>query len=490
MVKRLLPLLALLPLAAQARPVLDRPNVVVVFIDDAGYGDFSHTGNPVIHTPNLSRMVADGLNFPQFYASAPACSASRYSILTGRHPARSGLGCWVIGPESPRYMHSREVTLADGLRRRGYATAIFGKWHLGTPNPTNGFDPATLPLAHGFDQWIGTNVSADYDHGLDLIRSRPDGSAPVKGYEILARDFVNDAKVQESLTGRYGDAAVDFIRTNKDRPFFLYVTPNQPHLGVFASDAFKGRSPHGVLGDAIEEIDYQLGRIRETLRETGVEKNTLIVFASDNGPWILFDKTKSHPKYGEARFRVGSALPFRDGKGSDWEGGVRVPGVFCWPGVIAPGSVERTPASTLDIFPTVFALAGEPTPADRPIDGRDIRPFLDAKTFTGSVTPFEYFYSDSQNRPVGVRSGPWKLMERVFTQSGETYGRKATPEKPLLFNVEMDFSERIDLASEHPEIVEKLRAELDAFRKRTVAEGTFWGAPQPRPERAPSPAVD
>lgn len=483
--KRLLVALALIPVVVFARPSLEKPNIIVVFVDDAGYGDFSHTGNPVINTPNLSRMVADGLNCPQFYAASPACSASRYAILTGRHPGRSGLGAWVIGPDSRRYLHTKEVTLASGLNARGYATAIFGKWHLGTPNSKNGYTPDALPLAHGFDRWIGTNVSADYDHGLDLIASDPAGNKPAKGYSVIAHDFVADAKVQESLTGRYGDAAVAYIKENKDRPFLLYLTPNQPHLGVFASDAFKGRSPHGVLGDAIEEIDFQLGRIRETLREAGIEKNTLIIFSSDNGPWTLFDTTKKHKKYGEARFRVGSALPFRDGKGSDWEGGVRVPGVFCWPGVIAPGGVERKPVSTLDILPTVFALAGAPLPADRPIDGRDVRPVLDAKTFPGTVKPFVYFYPDPKNMPVAVRSGPWKLMEKAFAQTGRDYGFKASPENPLLFQLEYDFSERINLAPEQPGQVAALRAKLADFRKKLVADGTFWGAPEPE-----APATD
>lgn len=483
MLSRFLALLTFAPLALSAREALDRPNIVIVLVDDSGYGDYSHTGNPTTNTPNISRMVAEGANFPQFYVASPACSASRYGVLTGRYAARSGLGSWVIGPESARYLHPKEITLANGLKSRGYATGIFGKWHLGTPNARNAFTPDALPLAHGFDEWIGTNVSADYDKGLDLIRSDASGSSPTKGYTILRHDFAFDAPAQESLTKLYADNAIAFIKRNKDRPFFAYVTPNQPHLPVHASAEFRGRSPRGEYGDAIEEIDANVGRIRETLKAEGIEKNTLVIYASDNGPWIRFDKTKKHPMYGEARFKVGSALPFRDGKGSDWEGGVRVPGIFCWPGVIAPATVVRGPAATLDILPTVFALAGVPLPADRKIDGRDIRPLLAPKDFPGKVPDSDYYYLSADNMPVGVRSGPWKLLESTPSQVGPVPGLKASKTSPLLFQVEWDFSERLNLAEEHADEVARLQKRLAERRRSFAQEGTFWGAPKPdRPD--------
>jgi arylsulfatase A len=483
--KKVIPVLISLglsaPFLAAARAPLDRPNVIVVFLDDAGYGDFSHTGNPTIHTPNLSKMVADGMNCPQFYCASAACSASRYSILTGRVPARSGLGSWAISPGTPRYLHPKEVTLADGLRERGYATALFGKWHLGSPNKANGFTPDAFPLAHGFDRWLGTNVSGDYQPGLNLVRSEAKGTKPAAGYEVLKSDFAHDAEVSASLTGRYADAAVAFIRENKDKPFYIHLTPNQPHLPVYASPTFKGKSPRGEYGDVIEEIDAQLGRIRSTLTEQGLERNTLIVFSSDNGPWIRFEKTKRHEMYGEARLKVGSALPFRDGKGSDWEGGVRVPGVWCWPGVIPSFSVARAPVSTLDVLPTVFALAGEPLPADRKIDGRDIRPLLNEKAFSGRVPEFTYFYPGSDNRSYGVRSGPWKLLVKAFSQTGNDHGYKVSESRPVLFQVEQDFSERLDVAAEHPEVVARLKTLLDEHRRSVAADGTFWGAETAHP---------
>ncbi|MGA0846040.1 MAG: sulfatase-like hydrolase/transferase, partial [Luteolibacter sp.] len=272
----------------QARPALEKPNLVVIFLDDCGYGDFSHTGNPSIHTPNVSRLVAEGANFTQFYSASPACSASRYALLTGRNPGRSGLGTWVLGPKLKRHLHRDEVTLAEGLKQQGYATGIFGKWHLGEPNEANGFSTDAYPLAHGFDVWEGTNVSNDYIPGANLIRSKPQGNAPIPGYEVLARDICENLPIHENLTQRYRERAVDFIETHKESPFFLYLAPNMPHLPVHASDAFKGTSRRGLYGDCIEEIDAMIGSIRASLEQHGIARNTLLIVSSDNGPWILF----------------------------------------------------------------------------------------------------------------------------------------------------------------------------------------------------------
>lgn len=467
-----------LPLLAHARPALEKPNIIVVFLDDCGYGDFSHTGNPTIHTPNVSRMVSEGANFPQFYAASPACSASRYALLTGRNPRRSGLGSWVLGPGSKRHIHPEEVTLAEGLKRQGYATGFFGKWHLGTPNRNNGFTADALPLAHGFDVWEGTNVSNDYNPGVDLIRSNPAGTRPVAGYEIVAKDIATKPRLHEDLTRRYRDLAVRFIKDHKDESFLLYLAPNMPHLPVHAGEEFKGKSPRGLYGDCIEEIDAMLGTLLSTLGEQGIAENTLVVFTSDNGPWIKFQDTAKHPLYGEARLRIGSALPFRDGKGSTWEGGVREVGVWYWPGTIPPATVVRTPASTMDVLPTAFALAGEPLPAGRTLDGRDIRPFLNAETFPGAVPPFEFVYTGNGNNEIfAARKGPWKLHTRLFSQTGDNYGFTATPAEPLLFNVEEDPSERIDRRGEEAEVVNGLRRVLDEFKTSVETEQTFWGPP-------------
>ncbi|QJE95488.1 sulfatase-like hydrolase/transferase [Luteolibacter luteus] len=463
--------------SALARPATEKPNVIVVLLDDCGYGDFSHTGNPSIYTPNVSRMVSEGANFPQFYSASAACSHSRYGILTGRQPLRSGLKQWAIGPDEKRHIHVKEVTLAEGLKEQGYATAIFGKWHLGTPNEANGRTPDALPLAHGFDRWLGTNVSNDYEKGSDLVQGPSSGEGPALGYEYLARNIAMNVPLQEGLTKRYADAAVDFIREKKDQPFFIYMTPNMPHLPVHASDEFKGKSRRGLYGDCIQEIDHQIGRLRAALQEAGVEKNTLIVLSSDNGPWIRYQDTASHPMYAEARTLVGSAFPFRDGKASTWEGGQRVVGVWCWPGTIPAATVVQEPASTLDVLPTALALAGAKLPADRIIDGRDIRALL-AASAEQKVEGFKLIYADSISVKA-ARFGPWKIHTGLTSQIEAKHGFTASEETPLLFQIEQDFSERIDRAAERPEKVEEGRAIISAFKDSLAKEPSFWDERKP-----------
>jgi arylsulfatase len=451
-----------------------RPNVILFFLDDSGYGDYAHTGNPTIQTPQISKLARDGVSFTQFYVASPACSASRYALMTGRHPARSGLGSWVIGPNARRYLHPDEVTLAEGLRQRGYKTGLFGKWHLGTPNEQNGFTPQALPLAHGFDVWLGTNVSHDYPEAM-LLESDPKGNTPVRGYSRLADALPFNPPLCASLTGRYVDAAIAFIKKNRETPFFAYVAFNMPHLGIHASERFRGRSRRGLLGDVMEEIDDGVGRIREALEAAGLSRNTLIIFSSDNGPWIRFQETAHHPRYGEARMHVGYALPFRDGKGSSWEGGFRVPGIFCWPGTISSNTVRQEPASTLDVLPTVFALAGVPLPADRSLDGRDIRSYLMPAEQPGrAVQPFTFFYAAADNTPFAVRMGPWKMLTRIFSQTKETHGFSASRENPLLFQVEQDIGERINRADEQTGIINDMKHQLTTFESRLSQEGPFW----------------
>jgi arylsulfatase len=462
-----------------ARPALDKPNLVVVFLDDAGYGFFSHTGNPTIHTPQLTRLVQEGANFPQFYCGSPACSASRYSLLTGRNPRRSGFGTWVLGPGDAKYIHPNEVTLAEGLKNRGYATGFFGKWHLGTPNANNANTANAFPLAHGFDTWTGTNVSNDYTNpAVKLIQTNPSGTTPIAGYEILTNNLATNIPVHEDLTRRYRDLSVDFIKANKDNPFLLYIAPNMPHLPVHAGKDFQGKSLAGLLGDCIEEIDAMVGTVVSTLESEGIAQNTLVIFTSDNGQWILYENTASHPLYGEARLLVGSAQPFRDGKGSTWEGGMRVPGVMYWPGTIPPRTVVRIPASTMDILPTAFALAGEPLPTGRTLDGRDIRPLLNATTFPGTVPDFQLVYTGNGGNAIyAARKGPWKLHIGLYSQTGNNYGFTASPSVPLLFNVEQDPHERFDRRAQQPAAVAELQAIISTFNTAVNTEQTFWGAP-------------
>jgi len=451
---------------ASARPATEKPNIVIIFVDDSGYGDYTHNGNPTISTPHISRLSEEGAKLTQFYVGTSACSASRYALLTGRYAGRSGLGRWVIGPNFPRYLHPKEVTLAEALKAQGYATAIFGKWHLGTPNKQNHFTADALPLAHGFDTWIGTNVSHDYRNAM-LIQSDPNGTKPTKGYSIIAKNLPSNTKVSESLVGRYTKAAVSFIQKHKDQPFFLYLPHNQPHLALFRSDKFKNVSRRGMLGDVMAEVDDSVGQVMEAIKKAGISKNTIVIYASDNGPWLSHNKPATQ--------HVGYAYPFRDGKGSTWEGGFRVPGIFYWPGQIKPHSVIQDPASTLDIFPTLMHLTGGKIPTDRTLDGRDISPLLLGNN--KPLAPFKFIYSYSDNMPSGLRMGPWKLMTRLGSQLGKNYGFKASMQKPLLFQVEKDLGETYDEAKNHPDRVNAMRQTLQKMTQQIKTEGNFWGLP-------------
>lgn len=408
----------------------------------------------------------------------PRDTASRYGLLTGRNPRRSGLA-WVIGPSDARYIHPNEVTLAEGLKAQGYATGMFGKWHLGTPNSSNSYTPNALPLAHGFDQWLGTNVSHDYSDGK-LIQSNPAGTSPIPGYETLATNLgtTGALPVVKTLTTRYRDAAVSFIHAKKDQPFFAYIAPNFPHLQIAASNETAGSSARGLLGDTIADIDNLVAAVRQALNDDAITQNTLIVFSSDNGPWVLFQDTDAHPLYGEARIHVGTALPFRDGKGSTWEGGFRVPGIWCWPGTIPARTVVRAPASNLDILPTAFALAGKSLPTGRTIDGRDIRHHLNPSAFPGSIAEFVFLYPGySQNTIYAARKGPWKLHTKLYSQTGKNYGFTASASNPLLFNVETDPSERYNVSTANPAVVSDLQTILTNFNSSVNTEQTFWGPP-------------
>ena len=272
------------------------PNIVILFLDDAGYGDFGAYGHPTIRTPNIDRMAAEGMRFTQFYSASPACTASRYALLTGRLPVRSGFA-WVLNPDSPRGMHPEEWTLAEGLKTAGYATAIYGKWHLGRP-------PQYLPLQHGFDEYLGLPYSND------MQPPRWESLPLIEGNDVVELD-----PDQSRLTRMTTKRSVDFIRRQADGPFFLYVPYSMPHLPLHPGADFAGRSSRGTYGDVIEELDASVGEILDTIRDAGIDERTLVFFTSDNGPWIIKNE------------EGGSAGLLRDGKGSTWEGGMREPGI-------------------------------------------------------------------------------------------------------------------------------------------------------------------
>jgi arylsulfatase A-like enzyme len=419
---RFLPFVLALALG-QAIP--EKPNFIIIFCDDLGYGDLGCYGHSSIRTPNLDRMAAEGQRWTDFYSAAEVCTPSRAAILTGRLPIRSGMASHkrrVLFPNSKGGLPAEEVTLAEVLKARGYATACVGKWHLGHLPPYH-------PSKHGFDITYGLPYSNDMKP-TPLLRGE---------------ETIEEPAVQETLTRRYTEEALKFIHASKDKPFFLYFPHTFPHIPLFASDAFRGKSPRGLYGDAVEEIDWSVGEILKALRDEKLAERTLVVFSSDNGPWLTMNE------------RGGSAGLLRDGKGSTFEGGMRVPGIFWWPGRVAPATI-RDIGSTLDLLPTMIKLAGGQPPGDRPIDGFDLSPALLGRGPGPRQTMF--FYRGTSL--YAVRKGPWKA--HFFTKSG--YGRdpETAHERPLLYHLGYDPGEKYDVGEKHPAVIEEIRREAEAHR--------------------------
>ena len=417
-------------LHAQNAPASDLPSFVVIFADDLGYGDLGCYGHPTIRTPHLDRMAAEGMKFTQFYAAACVCTPSRAALLTGRLPIRNGM-CSdrrrVLFPNSLGGLPASEVTLASTLKTKGYATACVGKWHLGHL-------PEYLPTRRGFDRYFGIPYSND-------MRPCP-----------LMRDakVVEEPARQATLTQRYTVEAVQFIETNKDKPFFLYFPHTFPHIPLFASKDFKGKSPRGLYGDVVEELDWSVGQVLEALRRLKLDRKTLVFFTSDNGPWLIM------------KLNGGSAGLLRGGKGSTWEGGMREPGIAWWPGTIQAGSTCTGLASTMDIFATCLGLAGAPLPTDRIIDGQDLTPVL--KGTGKSPRDVMFFYRGQQL--YAVRKGPWKM--HLTTQAG--YRDKPHPhDPPLLFHLAHDPSEQFDVASKNPTVIAELRQAVATHKAKLKA---------------------
>jgi arylsulfatase A-like enzyme len=422
-----------------------RPNFVIILTDDQGYQDVGCFGAPDIRTPNLDRMAREGMRFTDFYVGQPVCTASRASLLTGCYPNRVGL-LGALGPRSKVGISDREQTIAQVLKTRGYATAIFGKWHLGDA-------PQFLPTRHGFDEYFGLPYSNDMwpNHPTN-----PRGYPPLplfRGEEIIG--LMPD---QTQLTTWYTEHAIRFIERNRDRPFFLYVAHNLPHVPLHVSDKFKGKSKRGLYGDVIMEIDWSVGRILETLKRQGLDRRTLVVFTSDNGPWLLYGN------------HAGSALPLREGKTTTFDGGLREPCIMRWPGRIPAGTVCRQLAATMDLLPTFARLAGAAPPTDRVIDGRDIWPLLSGQP--GAQSPHEaYFYYWGKHLQA-VRSGKWKLHLAHEYDHPDPPGHDGKPGQYVkrkigveLFDIETDIGETNDVADRHPEVVARLQALAEQCRE-------------------------
>ncbi|MEX0273621.1 MAG: sulfatase, partial [Flavobacteriaceae bacterium] len=438
--------------ADKSNPQEERPpNIVLIMTDDQGYQDVGVFGSPDIKTPHLDQLAEEGIKLTHFYAAQAVCSASRAGILTGCYPNRIGIHNAFM-PNAKTGLNPNETTIAKMLKAEGYATAIYGKWHLG--------DHADfLPTKHGFDEWFGIPYSND------MWPYHPQ-QGPVFNFgplPLYQNEMVIDTLTEQSqLTTQITEHSVGFIGRNKDTPFFLYVPHPQPHVPLFVSDKFKGKSKRGLYGDVIMEIDWSVGQIMKALTENGLEDNTLIIFTSDNGPWLAYGN------------HAGSAFPLREGKGTAWEGGQREPFIARFPPGIPGGTVSETPVMAIDILPTIAELTGAALPK-KVLDGKSVWNVLSGKT---QQSPQEaYFFYYRVNELFGVRYGKWKLYfpHRYRTMKGQEPGKDGLPgtygyvdlEEVELYDIVNDVGERINVADQYPDVVaaiEKLangmRAEL------------------------------
>ena len=415
-----------------------RPNIVMIYIDDLGYADIGPFGATKQKTPNLDRMAQEGMKLTSFYA-APVCSVSRAQLMTGCYGARISVP-GVYGPGSGNGLHPQENTIADLLKKEGYATMCIGKWHLGD-------QPNFLPTKQGFDHYFGIPYSNDMQR-------------PAKDTGERVVPLVRDDKVAELLTDkaqsriveRYTDEALKFIHDNRKQPFFLYLPHTAVHTPIYPGEAFRGKSANGRFGDWVEEVDWSVGKVLDTLQELKLAEHTLVIFSSDNGPWLIKGSDG------------GSALPLRGGKGSTWEGGVRVPTIAWWPTKVKPGTTCDAVAGTIDLLPTFVQLAGGTVPAEPTLDGRDISGLLFG-TSKRSAREAHYYFAGYNLQ--AVRQGPWKLALAPQPESmGISNSSDASGKEPRLYNLDREIGEQTNLAAENPEIVQRLQALAAAMSAR------------------------
>ena len=427
------------------------PNFIIILADDLGYGDLGCYGHPSIKTPNLDRMAAEGMKFTDFYVAACVCTPSRAGLMTGRLPIRSGMAGshqhHVLMANSTGGLPDEEITLAQALKTKDYATACIGKWHLG-------HQPQYLPTHRGFDYFYGLRYSNDME---------PTGKGPKNPSGILEQNpewwestlLQNDKILEQptdlsTLTHRYTDEAIKFIEANKKKPFFLYFAHTYPHVPLFPNKNFKGKSLRGVYGDVVEEIDWSVGQVLETLKKNHLTENTFVFFTSDNGPWLVKDQAG------------GSAGPLRDGKGSTWEGGMREPAIAYWPGKIKAGVINHDIASSLDLFPTLCGWAGASMPTDRIMDGVDMSAMLlgQGPDLRHSMI---YYYG---NELFAYRKDAYKA--HFFTHGGYSSQPTQPHDPPLLFNLESDPGERFNIAAQHPDVIADMQKDLDKYKAALV----------------------
>jgi len=446
------------PAAAAETP----PNIVVIFIDDMGYADIGPFGAEDYDTPHLDRMAKEGRVFTDFLVSSGVCSASRAALMTGSYHRRVDIR-GALGPGRNRGLNPDEVTLAEICKQKGYATACFGKWHLG-------HHPKFLPTNHGFDEYFGLPYSNDMWPYHPNVRHLPMEKRLerwphlplIEGTKVINPKVSPDD--QRQLTTQITERSVDFIKRNKDRPFFLYVPHPMVHVPLYVSDKFKGKSGAGLYGDVVMEVDWSVGQILSTLRKHDLDENTLVLFTSDNGPWL---------SYGT---HAGSAGPLREGKGTSFEGGVREPTIFWWPGRIPAGTKTDKLASTIDILPTVAELIGAKLP-DHKIDGHDIRPLLFGHD--GAESPHEAFAIYFGRQLQAIRDDRFKVVfpHRYRTMAGKPGGTDGTPNsysheqaELALYDLDSDIGETTDVQDKHPQVFNRLQQAADQVRKE-LGEG-------------------
>ena len=452
--------------AAAERP----PNVVVIFIDDMGYGDIGPFGAEGYATPHLDRMAKEGRKFTDFYVTQAVCSASRAGLLTGCYNVRVGI-LGALGPKAQHGINSSEVTIAEICKQQGYATACYGKWHLGHHQPF-------LPMQHGFDDYFGLPYSNDmwpYHPGVahlpleQRLKKWPHLPLIDKNETINPKVTGQD---QEQLTTQYTERAVEFIEKNKDQPFLLYVPHSMVHVPLYVSEKFKGKSQRGLFGDVMMEVDWSVGQILDTLTRHKLDENTLVIFTADNGPWL---------SYGD---HAGTAGPLREGKGTMFDGGCRESTIMWWPGTVPAGSTCSEPAMTIDILPTVAELAGAELPSHK-IDGKSILPLI--KNEPDAISPHEAYFFYYGRELQAVRMGNWKLHfpHGYRTMAGRPGGSGGKPTsysqariELSLFDLSKDIGETTNVAGSHPEIVkqieqlaDKMRADLGDSRTKVKGSG-------------------
>ena len=426
-----------------------KPNIIIIFCDDLGYGDLGSYGHPTIRTPNLDTICNSGQKWTNFYAAASVCTPSRAGLLTGRLPIRNGM-CSdvrrVLFPYSAGGLPEEEITIAEAVKTQDYATACIGKWHLGHL-------PRYLPTRHGFDYYFGIPYSNDMDN-VSHLPGREAFRNPKKEYWNVPlmrnEEIIERPADQTTITKRYTQEAVEFIKKTKDKPFFLYLAHTMVHVPLFVSKDFQDKSIRGLYGDAVEEIDWGVGEILKTLDEEGKSSNTLLVFTSDNGPWLSYNE------------QGGSAGLLKEGKGMTWEGGMREPTIFYWPGRIKPDVIMDI-GSTLDLFSTVCHLTGAKVPTDRIMDSENLLPVLLNRESSSRQTMF--FYRGTQL--YAVRKGSYKahfITEFAYRADNE----KQYHDPPLLYHLDHDPSEKYDISQDHPEIIADILKEVKRHRSNLV----------------------